>query len=93
MLKTVWSNLPASKGKEQVVTATINALGLLPKDKGYYTYTGSLTSPPCTENVQWYVLKKPMEVSADQIARFGRLYPMNARPPQPRNDRDMVGTP
>jgi len=94
VLKTVWNNLPTSKGKEQVVnTVTINALGLLPKDKGYYSYTGSLTAPPCTENVQWYVLKKPIEVSPDQIARFGRLYPMNARPPQPRNDRDIVGTP
>ena len=39
------------------------------------------------------MLKKPMEVSPDQIARLGRLYPMNARPTQPRNDRDIVGTP
>jgi len=94
VLKTIWSNLPASKGKESVVDgATINALGLLPKTKDYYMFTGSLTTPPCTEGVSWYMLKKPMEVSADQIARFGRLYPMNARPTQPRNDRDIVGTP
>ena len=94
VFKTVSSNLPTSKGKEQVVSAvTINALGLLPKDKGYYKYEGSLTVPPCTENITWYVLKTPMQVSPDGIARFGRVYPMNARPPQPRNDRDIVGTP
>jgi carbonic anhydrase len=88
------SNLPAGKGKEQVANAvTINAIALLPKDKGYYMYTGSLTVPPCTENIQWHVLKTPIEISADQLARFGRLYPMNARPTQPRNDRDVVGTP
>ena len=94
MIKTLWSNLPATKGREQTAeAATINALSLLPRDKGYYAYTGSLTAPPCTEKVAWYVLKTPIEVSAEQIARFGRLYPMNARPSQPRNERDIVGTP
>jgi carbonic anhydrase len=94
VIKTLWSNLPTTKGKENIVNGvTINALGLLPKNKGYYTFAGSLTAPPCTEDVTWFVLKTPMEVSADQIARFGRLYPMNARPTQPRNDRDIVGSP
>jgi carbonic anhydrase len=94
VIKTLWSYLPTAKGKEYAVdSVTFNALGLLPKQKGYYMYAGSLTVPPCTENVTWYVLKTPMEVSADEIARFGRLYPMNARPAQPRNDRDIVGSP
>ncbi len=94
LLKDVLANLPAGKGKEQLVSGvTINALGLLPKDKGYYMYTGSLSSPPCTENILWYVLKTPATASADQMARFGRVYPMNARPTQPRNDRDIIGTP
>ena len=94
VLKALWSNLPSSKGKENAVdTVTINALGLVPKTKGYYTYTGSLTTPPCTEGITWYVLKTPIEASADQIARFGRLYPANARPVQARNDRDILGTP
>jgi carbonic anhydrase len=53
---------------------------------------GSLTTPPCTENVTWYVLKTPIQLSADEIARFARLYPMNARPVQPLNGRDLVGT-
>ena len=94
LLKGVLANLPAGKGKEQLVSGvTINALSLLPKDKGYYMYTGSLSSPPCTENILWYVLKTPATASADQMARFGRVYPMNSRPTQPRNDRDIIGTP
>ncbi len=94
VLKTLWSNLPSTKNKESVVdSVTINAVGLLPKHKGYYTYAGSLTAPPCTEGVTWFVMQEPVPVSADQIARFGRLYPANARPIQPRNDRDILGSP
>jgi carbonic anhydrase len=93
VIKTLWKNLPVTKGKEVLVdSAQINALQLLPKNKDYYRYEGSLTTPPCTENVTWLVLKTPTQVSGDQIARFGRIYPNNARPVQPRNDRDMVGS-
>ena len=93
LIKTLWSNLPQTKDKESVVEAVkINALELLPQDKGYYMFPGSLTMPPCTENVTWYVLKTPVQVSADEIARFAKLYPMNARPVQPLNGRDLVGT-
>jgi carbonic anhydrase len=93
LIKTLWSNLPQTKDKESVVeTVKINALELLPQDKGFYTFTGSLTTPPCTEGVTWFVLKTPTQISADQIARFAKLYPMNARPVQPLNERDLVGT-
>ena len=93
LIKTVWKNLPATKGKEVVVdSAQINALQLLPKNKDYYRYEGSLTTPPCTENVTWLVLKTPTQISGEEIARFGRIYPNNARPVQPRNDRDIVGS-
>ena len=92
-IKSVWDSMPKEKGKEMSVDAVkINAVDLLPNDKGYYTYAGSLTTPPCSEQVTWYVLKSPVQVSADQIARFGRIYPMNARPIQPYNDRDVMGT-
>jgi carbonic anhydrase len=93
LIKTLWSNLPQTKDKESVVeTVKINAVELLPQDKGYYMFPGSLTTPPCTENVTWYVLKTPTQISADAIARFARVYPMNARPVQPLNGRDLVGT-
>ena len=92
-IKSVWDNLPKEKGKETSVDAVkINAVDLLPTEKGYYTYAGSLTTPPCTEQVTWYVLKTPIQVSSDQISRFGRIYPNNARPIQPFNDRDVMGT-
>lgn len=93
LIKTYWSNLPQAKDKENVVpTAQINAVGLLPQNKDYYTFKGSLTTPPCTENITWYVLKTPVQISADQIARFAKSYPMNARPVQPLNDRDILGS-
>ena len=93
LIKTLWDNLPKEKGKENVVDAVkINALGLLPPNKGYYTFTGSLTTPPCSEDVTWFVLKSPVQVSADEIARFAKAYPMNARPIQPLNDRDIQAT-
>jgi carbonic anhydrase len=93
LIKTLWDNLPKEKGKENVVEAVkISALQLLPANKGYYTYAGSLTTPPCSEDVTWFVLKTPVQVSADQLARFARTYPMNARPVQPLNDRDIQAT-
>ena len=93
LIKTLWSNLPQAKDKENVVEAAkISAVELLPPEKGYYSFPGSLTTPPCTENVAWFVLKTPIQLSADQIARFAKLYPMNARPVQPLNERDLVGT-
>ena len=93
LVKSLWDNLPKEKGKEVVVDGiAINALDLLPKNKGYYLFGGSLTTPPCSEDVTWFVLKTPVTISADQIARFGRVYPMNARPLQPLNGRDILGT-
>jgi carbonic anhydrase len=92
LVKTLWSNLPQTKEKENVVAGVeINALGLLPQNKEYYAFKGSLTEPPCTEGISWYVLKTPMQISADQVARFAKIYPMNARPVQPLNDRDILG--
>jgi len=92
LLKTLWTHLPLAKGKDSVVDAVkVNAVGLLPPSKDYYTYAGSLTTPPCTEGVTWLLLKTPVQVSTEQIARFARIYPMNARPVQPLNDRDLQG--
>jgi carbonic anhydrase len=93
LIKTLWINLPQTKDKENVVpTVQISAVGLLPQNKDYYTFKGSLTTPPCTENVAWYVLKTPGQISAEEIARFAKYYPTNARPVQPLNDRDVLGS-
>jgi carbonic anhydrase len=93
LIKTLWANLPQTKDKENVVDAVkINALELIPRDKGYYAFAGSLTTPPCSEDVKWFVLKTPMQVSADEVARFAKSYPMNARPVQELNARDIQAT-
>ena len=87
-LASVWKNLPAAKDVETAPAGvSINAADLLPAQRGYYTFTGSLTTPPCSENVTWFVLKAPSEASAEQVDLFGQHYSHNARPVQPLNDR------
>jgi carbonic anhydrase len=94
LIDTLWKNLPAAKDKERVVEGTrIDAGELLPADKAYYTFAGSLTTPPCSEEVTWYVLKSPVEFSTNEIQRFAKLYPMNARPVQPLNGRVIEASP
>jgi carbonic anhydrase len=88
LVDTLWSHLPSQRNQEIVVdSASINIADLLPDNRAYYTFTGSLTTPPCTEGVTWFVLQHPASVSAAQVARFGAVYPMNARPVQPLNGR------
>ncbi len=82
VVQSVWNNLPLEKGEEQRASAPVDPAGLLPADRRYYTYMGSLTTPPCTEGVLWVVMREPITLSAEQISVFTRLYPMNARPLQ-----------
>jgi carbonic anhydrase len=82
IVQTVWNNLPLEKHEEAQARAVLDLNHLLPPDRGYYTYMGSLTTPPCTEGVLWMVMRQPVAVSLEQIEIFTRLYPMNARPVQ-----------
>jgi carbonic anhydrase len=83
LIATLWSNLPATKGEEaKPAGVQVDVSGLLPADHGYYTFAGSLTTPPCSEGVTWFVLKSPSTVSQAQVGRFGELYANNARPLQ-----------
>ena len=82
LLQQVWANLPLEKGDEVRARGTLDLNQLLPADRAYFTYMGSLTTPPCSEGVLWMVLKQPVQVSPEQVAVFARLYPMNARPLQ-----------
>lgn len=61
--------------------------GMIPTNKSYYHYLGSLTTPPLNENVEWYVMKEPVEVSTAQINVFKKLYSHNNRKVQPLNKR------
>jgi carbonic anhydrase len=87
LIQAVWNALPLEKNEAQAAPGTIDLNKLLPEDRRYYTYMGSLTTPPCSEGVLWMVMKTPVPVSPDQIEIFSRLYPMNARPVQPQAGR------
>jgi carbonic anhydrase len=84
LIHQLWANLPMEKEKESLLDdIRINAADLLPSDRGYYTFSGSLTTPPCSENVTWFVLKHPVTVTSGEIERFSNLYWHDARPTQP----------
>ncbi|HWV18017.1 MAG TPA: carbonic anhydrase [Rhodocyclaceae bacterium] len=87
LVQAVWNNLPLEQGMLVTPSSMLDLNKLLPEKRDYWTYMGSLTTPPCTEGVLWMVMKQPLQVSAEQIAIFGRLYPHNARPIQPSNNR------
>ncbi len=82
LVQTVWNNLPLEKGDEVAASVALDLNNLLPQDRRYYTYMGSLTTPPCSEGVLWMVLRQPVPISPEQVGIFSRLYPMNARPIQ-----------
>jgi len=82
-IQTLWNNLPLERNTPVQPPATqIDLASLLPATRSYYTYMGSLTTPPCSEGVLWLVMKQPVQVSQDQINIFSRLYRNNARPIQ-----------
>ncbi len=82
----VWDHLPAHAGEVFVGDESVNPRALLPASLEHYQYHGSLTTPPCSETVDWSVLAQPLRMSAGHIAEFRRLYRANARPIQPRSD-------
>jgi carbonic anhydrase len=85
-LKDIFSNLPKTESKASL-SKNFNAADLLPQSTAYYSYTGSLTTPPCSEDVSFFILKNPIELSSNQLASFKQVFKMNARPVQPLNGR------
>ena len=89
----LWNDLPKEKEKEETLDKfQIDLTQLLPVNRGYYTFPGSLTTPPCTENVTWFVLKQVVTISSEEIVRFSNLYRNDARPTQPLNGRVVMET-
>lgn len=87
-IQTLWNNMPLEKNLPVAPPTTLVDLNtLLPTARNYYTYMGSLTTPPCSEGVLWLVMKQPVQVSQDQINIFSRLYKNNARPIQSASGR------
>ena len=88
-IKTLWANLPKSEGPEvEVEGVKFNPGNLLPKEFDFFSYEGSLTTPPCTEGVRFFILKSTVNVAKEQIAEFP--FKLNARPVQAQNGREIV---
>jgi carbonic anhydrase len=89
-IATLWEHLPATAGKQERITDMIDAAGLLPADRGYWTYAGSEVTPPCSEGVNWFVFENAISVSRTQLRAFTNLYRLNTRPLQDPHGRKIV---
>jgi carbonic anhydrase len=87
---TVWENIPAEAGEAQAVAAEVDAEAMLPAELTTYRYDGSLTTPPCTEGVEWNVMTTPIQMSEAQLAAFTALFEGNNRPVQALGERVLV---
>lgn len=87
-LAPVWSAMPQQKDDGPIVPIALKEL--LPADRAQFRYAGSLTTPPCSEIVNWVAFKSPIQASRTQIEAFATLFPMNARPVQPLNRRFLL---
>jgi len=90
-LQKVWNQMPTKVGEKKVLLSKVNPYMLLPKSKDYYRYSGSLTTPPCSEGVRWFVFKEVVELSEKQLEQFKKVlgFPNN-RPVQPINARKVL---
>ena len=87
VLATLWPHLPKTPGSSEKVPDEVSPAGFLPADRGYWTYMGSLTTPPCTEGVRWFVFEDELTVSRDQLRTYTSLFRMNSRPLQDPHGR------
>ncbi len=88
-LEAIWEHMPMKKGPAETVEGvTVNIADLLPQDtQNYFRYYGSLTTPPCSEVVNWIILKEPVKVSSQQVEKFAAIVGENARPAQVQGRR------
>jgi carbonic anhydrase len=90
-LGEIWRRMPEpADGEHALNDVVINARDLLPDDLSYFRYMGSLTTPPCSEGVNWYVLRQPIQASAEQVRQFVAAVGQNARPVQKAHERLVV---
>jgi carbonic anhydrase len=89
VLAMLWLHMPAKPHTSEKVTDMVNPGGFLPADRGYWTFQGSLTTPPCTEGVSWFVFEEQMPLSREQLRTFSTVYTRNTRPIQEMNHRQI----
>ena len=87
LMAMLWPHLPKTVGATEKVADPVNPGGFLPADRGYWTYIGSLSAPPCTEGVRWIIYESDLSLSLDQLRTFMILYRMNSRPLQDPHGR------
>lgn len=88
----VVANMPAKAGPAVKISGGIDANLMLPAKRNYYRYAGSLTTPPCSEVVNWLLLREPIQVAKTDIDAFAKLFPMNARPAQKDHRRFVLSS-
>jgi carbonic anhydrase/phosphoserine phosphatase len=89
----LWHNLPdPDRPNREAVNESFHVRDLLPTQRDYYFYHGSFTTPPCTEHVQWVVLKQTVSVSNEQLTRLRSIIDGNNRPIQRRNGRQIFAS-
>jgi len=87
LIAEIWNQIPKVGETNTVSDRQINVADLLPMSSAYFSYNGSLTTPPCSEGVSWNILQAPIAISAEQIETFANIYQVDARPLQPLNGR------
>ncbi len=93
-LAPLWQWFPGlEEGQSRTLPAPFDVMALLPERRGSFRYPGSLTAPPCTEGVRWWVLEETIPVSEEQVAAFVAHYPDNHRPVQDRSGRNLLEPP
>jgi carbonic anhydrase len=91
VLASLWTYLPQDPGRALPLSdLLVNAQDLMPSSQDFYVYSGSLTTPPCTEGVTWMVFTSTLSVSPEQADALQRLIGANARPLQAQNRRDYI---
>jgi len=90
-LQQAWDVMPTKPGGKAKLAKKLVATALLPKNKSYTQFNGSLTTPPCSEGVNWFVMNNPIDVSKKQLDKFLKVVGKNARPVQATNNRFVVG--
>jgi carbonic anhydrase len=91
LLAKLWEKMPGKKDEKSALASGLTATQLLPAKRDYYRYSGSLTTPPCSEGVLWLVVKAPSSASKAQIEKFARTMGVaNNRPVQAVNARAVL---
>lgn len=91
VLQATWPQMPQHGGEKASLNTPVAPLDMLPADRDYYRFNGSLTTPPCSEGVRWLVMKHAVTASSDQIAQFTHvLHHPNNRPVQAVNARPVL---